>query len=81
MLVSVRAHPRARREHAEWRDAVLHVWVTMPALEGRANRALVRAIAAEFGVAPSRVRLVSGERGRDKVVEVEGVDRLPEGDA
>jgi uncharacterized protein YggU (UPF0235/DUF167 family) len=53
----------------------------MPAVEGRANRALVRAIAAEFGVAPSRVHVVAGERGRDKVVEVEGVDRLPEGGA
>lgn len=70
MRITVRAHPGASRERAEWQGGVLHVWVTAPAVEGRANRALVQAVARALGVRPSAVALVAGERGRDKRYEV-----------
>ena len=64
-------HPRASGTRAAWRGDVLHVWVTEPAIEGRANRAVLRVVADELGVPPGAVSLARGERGRDKVVEVE----------
>lgn len=67
----VRVHPRSARSRAAWREDVLHVWVTEPAIEGRANRAVLRVVADVLGVPPSSVSLVRGERGRDKVVQVE----------
>jgi len=73
----VRVHPRASRARVAWDGAVLSVWVTAPAVEGAANRAVLGAVAAWLGVRPGAVRLVSGERGRSKVVEVEGVNALP----
>lgn len=48
--------------------------VTAPPVDGRANEALCRLIAARAGVAPSRVGLVRGAKAREKVVRVEGVD-------
>ena len=45
-------------------------------VEGAANGALVRLIAASLGVAGGRVRLVSGATSRRKIVEVEGVDAV-----
>src|SRR5256885_3839112 len=66
MRISVRAHPGAPRERVEWQGDVLHVWVTARAVEGQANRALVRAVARGLGVRPSAVTLVAGQRGRDK---------------
>ena len=72
MRVSVRAHPGASRERAEWRDGTLHVWVTARAVGGQANRALVQAVARALDVRASAVTLLAGGRGRDKVFEVEG---------
>jgi uncharacterized protein (TIGR00251 family) len=37
---------------------------------GKANRELVKKMAAHFGVSEDRVRIVSGMRSRKKVVEV-----------
>jgi uncharacterized protein YggU (UPF0235/DUF167 family) len=71
MRIQVRAHPGASRERAEWRAGTLHVWVTARAVEGQANRALVQAVARALDVRASAVTLVAGERGRDKVFEVE----------
>ena len=72
MRIAVRAHPGASRERAQWDGDVLHVWVTARAVEGQANAALVRAVARALGVRASAVTLVFGERGRDKVLDVEG---------
>jgi uncharacterized protein (TIGR00251 family) len=41
---------------------------------GRANDAVLRLLSERLGVPPSRIALVSGRRGRDKVVELRGVD-------
>jgi uncharacterized protein YggU (UPF0235/DUF167 family) len=48
--------------------------VTEPPIKGRANAALVRLIAKRARVAKRRVAIVAGERSRDKVVRVDGID-------
>ncbi len=52
----------------------LKVALQAPPVEGRANEALVRFLAAMLGVAPRQVVLVGGERSRDKRVELHGVE-------
>jgi len=53
---------------------VLLARVAAPATEGRANRALVEALAAAFGVRPQRVTVVTGHSNRMKIVDIEGAD-------
>jgi hypothetical protein len=77
VILSVRAHPRASRERVSWDGERLHLWVTAPAVDGHANRAVLLAVARWLGVPPVRVRLVSGTRSRTKLVEVEGDPPLP----
>jgi hypothetical protein len=55
-------------------DGVLRVRVTRPPTDGEANRAVVRLVGRALGVAPSRLVLVAGERGRRKRIRVDGLD-------
>jgi uncharacterized protein (TIGR00251 family) len=74
-LITVRLQPRASRDELlAIRDGVLVVRVTAPPVDGRANHALCRLIARYAGVGPSSVRVVRGERGRDKIVGVSGIN-------
>jgi uncharacterized protein len=73
--IRVRLTPRAGREHIAPGDGDGYlVRVTAPPVDGRANEALCRLIARRAGVAPSRVTLVGGAKGREKVLAVEGLD-------
>jgi uncharacterized protein (TIGR00251 family) len=69
----VRVRPGARREVVGGsRDGdVLAVAVTAPAIEGRANDAVRSALAKAFGIRARDVSVVAGDRGRDKIVELD----------
>ena len=67
----------------EWRSA-LGCRVTEPALEGRANKAVIRLVAKSLGVPASSVSILSGATsslkrvlvagmGRDRVLETMGI--------
>lgn len=73
---AIRVKPGARREAVggRWATEALIVAVAAPAVEGKANEAVRKALAAAFGVRRQDVAIVTGERGRDKVVEVAGGD-------
>jgi uncharacterized protein len=73
--IRVRLTPRAAREQISAGDGGSYlVRVTAPPVDGRANDALCRLIARRAGVAPSRVTLLRGAKGREKVLSVEDID-------
>lgn len=74
--VTVHVLPRASREGvAGLAGDAVRIRLTAPPLENRANEALVRFLAGALGVPRYRVEIVSGLRGRRKVVRVSGISR------
>jgi uncharacterized protein (TIGR00251 family) len=73
-LLRVRVQPRATRDEiVGWRADTLGVRVTAPPVEGRANAAVAALLAGVLGLPSSAVRVVRGERGRDKWLRVDGL--------
>lgn len=71
----VRVQPRARRAGLEgFHGDLLKVALTAPPVEGAANEALVRFLAAGMHVPPSSVQVVVGQSSREKAVEFRGLD-------
>ncbi|HXV26856.1 MAG TPA: DUF167 domain-containing protein [Candidatus Paceibacterota bacterium] len=69
--ITVRVTPRARHARVFRRsEDEYDIAVTAPPEHGRATDASRRALAAELGVAPSRISLIMGERSRTKVFRV-----------
>ncbi|HYS15758.1 MAG TPA: DUF167 family protein [Candidatus Binatia bacterium] len=73
--MSLRVQPRASHDEiVGWQGLTLRVRVTAPPVDGEANAAVVRLLAAALGVSPSSVSVVRGLRGRDKLVKIAGMD-------
>ncbi len=70
---AVRVQPRASRDEiiGEYQDG-LKIRLTAPPVDDRANEALRKLLASRLKVPLSAVRIASGERGRNKRVEVHG---------
>lgn len=79
VTLAVRALPGAKKKTAilgvycEGEKARLRIAVQAPAVEGRANSALIEFLAEQFGVSKRSVELVSGELSRSKVFLIRGV--------
>lgn len=69
----LRVSPRASRDAiGGTHDGALRVRITAPPVEGKANAAIVKALAKALGVPMRAVTLVSGETSKTKRVQVDG---------
>lgn len=70
---AVRVKPAAKRTAVggRWGEDVLVVAVAAPAVEGKANEAVRVALAEAFGIRRAAVTILRGERGREKLVELD----------
>ena len=76
--LALRVQPRAARDEvAGIHGDRLKVRICAPPVDGAANRHLCRYLADLFEVPSASVRLIRGETGRDKTVEVTGTRVLP----
>jgi len=74
-IVTLRVTPRADRTEVVGRrlDGVIAVRVTAAPADGKANAAVIKALADVLGTRPSGLSLVSGHTGRDKRVQVDSL--------
>jgi uncharacterized protein (TIGR00251 family) len=75
VVLRVHVQPGARRSGLAGRhgDAV-KLRVAAPAVDGKANAAVLAALAALFGLRPAQVTLVAGPAARAKRVRLDGID-------
>lgn len=80
--LAIYVQPRASRtECAGLHDDAIRIRLAAPPVDGEANDALVRFLADRLGVTRGAVRIVSGQAGRRKIVQVEGISTARAGAA
>lgn len=74
--LAVRVTPRAsRNEIVEvLADGTLRVRLSAPPVDNEANTALIEFLSGILGVPKSKLEIVAGSTGRDKLVSVVGMD-------
>lgn len=68
---NVRVTPHAKQNKVVESDGVLRVYTTVAPENGRANSAVIELLSDYFDVPKSRIKILKGLTGRDKVVSVE----------
>ncbi|MHA3772044.1 DUF167 domain-containing protein [Verrucomicrobiota bacterium sgz303538] len=74
-LLKLRVVPNAKRSEVvgEYGEAI-KLKVAAPAVDGKANEALLEYVADQLGISRRTLELVSGEKSRDKTIAIEGLD-------
>jgi len=74
--LAVRITPRAsKNEIVEiLSDGTIKIHLTAPPVEGKANEALIKFLAEVLGVPLTRIEVVAGASGRDKLISVLEMD-------
>ena len=74
--IAIRVTPRAsRNEIVEvLSDGTVRIRLTAPPVDGKANDALVEFLSNVLDIPPSRIEIVAGLTGRDKLVSILDMD-------
>jgi len=71
MKISVRVKPNAKQEKIEQvNEGHFLVWVKEKPQEGKANKAVIKALSEYFEVPQSRIVLLKGQSSKEKIFKI-----------
>lgn len=73
MRVNVRVMPRSSKNELRWEGDSLRVRLTAPPVDGAANAALLKFLAARLDLPKSALQIVQGATSRQKVIQIDGM--------
>jgi len=70
MKINLKVIPNAKEERILEEGDRLRIYVKKQAFKGEANKALIELLARHFKVKKQNIRIVLGEKSKEKVVEI-----------
>ena len=70
MIINVKTAPGAKKNFIKKEVDFYKVHLTAPAVEGKANKALVEYLAEYFGVKKNQIEIIKGLKSRNKTVNI-----------
>ena len=58
------------KDYIKIQDDHIEIGVMTKPVKGEANLEIIKKIAKHFGISKSNVRIVAGEKSRDKIIEI-----------
>ncbi|MEK7375567.1 MAG: DUF167 domain-containing protein [Candidatus Margulisiibacteriota bacterium] len=71
--IQIKVIPNAKKVKIAEDKGTLKVYVNVPAVDGKANKALTEVLARHFGVKRRNISILSGEKSRSKIIGVSSV--------
>ena len=78
MKIEIKVIPGAKKnavkhEQDMWADDTWKVYVSAPAVDGKANKTLIDLLARHFGVRKSQIEITKGLKSRYKTITIKGI--------
>ncbi|MBW2203109.1 MAG: YggU family protein [Deltaproteobacteria bacterium] len=69
--IDVKVLPRSSKDAIVGeKDGIYKIKLTAPAIEGKANKALLKLLAKKLGLPTREIKIISGERSRMKSIQI-----------
>ena len=73
MRISLKVMPSAKKNQWVDEDGLIKVYLNAPAVDGKANAALIKFLARHFDIKSSQIEIIKGLKTRQKVINIEGI--------
>ena len=73
MKISLKVMPGAKRNEFKEEGDSIKVYLNAPAVDGKANAALINFLAGHYGVKLSQIEIIKGLKSRHKIINIEGI--------
>lgn len=74
MLLNVKVIPSAKKNSIREEGGVYKVHLNAPAVDGKANKALIDLLAGHFKVRKSQVQIIKGLKSRHKTINISTIN-------
>ncbi|MDD5773829.1 MAG: DUF167 domain-containing protein [bacterium] len=72
--IKIKVIPNARKNSVSEESGIFKVRVTAPAVDGKANKAVIEVLSEFYQVKKREVKILRGEKSREKLVEIISLD-------
>ena len=73
MKLDIKVIPNAKKHLIKEGESVLKVYLAAPAVDGKANKALVEVLSEHFQVRKSQIEIIKGLKSRIKTIIINGI--------
>lgn len=73
MKIEVKVIPAAKKNSLKQDAGAFKVYLTSPAVEGKANKALIEFLSEHYGVPKSRIEIIKGLKSRHKIININDI--------
>jgi uncharacterized protein (TIGR00251 family) len=71
MIIEVKVFPRAKKNQIKEESGIYKIYTTAPAVDNKANSAVIKMLADFFSVRKNQVLIKKGGRAREKLVVID----------
>ncbi|MCE5195040.1 MAG: DUF167 domain-containing protein [Nitrospiraceae bacterium] len=69
-LIKIKVTANSKKNQIVENEELFKVYVTAPAVDGKANKAVIAILAEHFNKRKSRIKILRGEKAREKIIEI-----------
>ena len=73
MKIDVKVIPNAKKKLVKEENGLWKIYLTAPAVEGKANKALIEILADHFGIKRNQIQMTKGLQSRLKTININGI--------
>lgn len=73
MRIEIKVIPGASKDAWKEENGLIKVHLRAPAVDGKANAALVKFLAEHYGVKTSQIEVIKGLKSRHKIINIMGI--------
>ena len=77
MILQVKIHPNSKENKIiKFNDNILELKIKAPAIEGKANKELIKYLSEIFNIKKSSINIKNGEHSKIKLINIDGLDTV-----